>query len=404
MSPYDQIPTRRKVTCVALLASAFALALVFVAFLAYRAVSIEERSLNNLSRAAATLAIKAQAPLATSDLAALQKTLSLCKSNPDIIAACIYNRNGTAIAKFVCDGSTDFPFPMPEMDTHRFEKRLLVMFHPIDANGQLIGNVFLCSQVSSMLVGLPHRTAILAAIASMLFISAIGFALWLQRLAARSIQVPDLIPLVPTNEEPGDDLRELTRKVDAISTRLETVEHHIIKQGTQPKPQPRKPKAAVEKPIEPPKEPLTFSSLDLNTVTKKVIEEMREEIQSRNADVAIQSNLPLVLANTEVIEQVLRNLISNALKFCPENSKPRIRVGGCVNGNSVRLWIHDNGVGIAPDKHPTIFTATDRTSAGLALVKQGVEQMRGQVGFDSAAGQGSTFWIELPKSQAATLN
>lgn len=409
MGPYDEIPSRGKVTSVALLASVLALALVALAVVAYRVVSVEQRAIKVALDDAVLLSSEAQLPLLTNDVASLQSILADLKVHRQVVAACIYNRDGSAVAKFVRDGSDDFQFPIAEVDAQRFENRNFLLFRPIEAKGEVIGNVFLCTEIHSGFVGVPNRNAIFGAIASMLFVSTIGCALWLKRLAARSVPLPELIPLVPRDSEPmipleeppSDKIQELSKRVEGISTRLQKVEKQLAKQGSEPKV--RKQKPVTEQPVAA-KESLICSSLDLNAVTKKVVETMRAEIQARDAEVTVQSNLPLVLANSSVIEQVLRNLIFNALQFCPEGSKPRIRVGGCVNGNSVRLWVHDNGVGIAPEKQPTIFAGTDRTSASLALVKQGVEQMRGQVGFDSAAGQGSTFWIELPKSQAATLN
>jgi signal transduction histidine kinase len=71
----------------------------------------------------------------------------------------------------------------------------------------------------------------------------------------------------------------------------------------------------------------------------------------------------------------------------------------------VRLWIEDNGIGIAPEYHERIFRMFERlhsmdaypgTGIGLALVRKGVERMGGRVGVESAGVGGSRFWMDLP--------
>ncbi|HXE58691.1 MAG TPA: ATP-binding protein, partial [Gemmatimonadales bacterium] len=68
------------------------------------------------------------------------------------------------------------------------------------------------------------------------------------------------------------------------------------------------------------------------------------------------------------------------------------------------LWVADNGIGIEPRYHERIFGVFERlhggerypgTGVGLAIVKKGVERMRGRLGLESAPGQGSRFWLEL---------
>jgi signal transduction histidine kinase len=72
----------------------------------------------------------------------------------------------------------------------------------------------------------------------------------------------------------------------------------------------------------------------------------------------------------------------------------------------VRLWVEDNGIGIAPEHRQRIFKVFERlhgeesypgTGIGLAIVKKGVERMGGRVGVESDPGHGSRFWIELPE-------
>jgi len=70
----------------------------------------------------------------------------------------------------------------------------------------------------------------------------------------------------------------------------------------------------------------------------------------------------------------------------------------------IRLWVKDNGLGIAPENHERIFRMFERihstaefegTGIGLAIVRKAVERMGARVGFESELGAGSRFWIEL---------
>jgi signal transduction histidine kinase len=80
--------------------------------------------------------------------------------------------------------------------------------------------------------------------------------------------------------------------------------------------------------------------------------------------------------------------------------------------NTIRLWVEDNGIGIASEHQKRIFGVFERlhgiesypgTGIGLAIVQKGVERMGGKVGVESQLGQGSRFWIELRKARSNTI-
>jgi signal transduction histidine kinase len=126
-------------------------------------------------------------------------------------------------------------------------------------------------------------------------------------------------------------------------------------------------------------------------------------LQPPLAEVTIEPNLPPVLANEAGLTQCFSNLLSNAVKFVEPNCRPQIRIWAAENNDGVvRLWIEDNGIGIAPEMQPRIFgmfqrasKAYDGTGIGLALVRKVAQRMGGKVGVESTPGKGSRFWLEL---------
>src|SRR5262249_42403670 len=116
---------------------------------------------------------------------------------------------------------------------------------------------------------------------------------------------------------------------------------------------------------------------------------------------------PPVKANAMALEQVLHNLLDNAIKFVPPGVVPHVRLTATDEGDWVRLSVCDNGIGIDPEYHERIFKVFERlapkqyagTGIGLAIVKKGMERMGGRVGVKSALGKGSCFWIELRKAE-----
>jgi signal transduction histidine kinase len=104
-----------------------------------------------------------------------------------------------------------------------------------------------------------------------------------------------------------------------------------------------------------------------------------------------------------MLRQVLANLVSNALKFVDSDVRPRVTIRSESRGPVVRLWVEDNGIGIAEEHQERIFGVFERlhgietypgTGIGLAIVRRATERMGGQCGVESAPGEGSRFWVE----------
>ena len=118
--------------------------------------------------------------------------------------------------------------------------------------------------------------------------------------------------------------------------------------------------------------------------------------------------LPTVAAHPATLGQVVANLIANALKFAAPGVSPMIDIWAEQRDANVRLWVEDNGIGIEPEYQERIFQVFERlhgvesypgTGIGLAIVRKGVERMGGTAGVESVPGQGSRFWVTLPRNR-----
>ena len=133
-------------------------------------------------------------------------------------------------------------------------------------------------------------------------------------------------------------------------------------------------------------------------------------LQPSEADLAIECDHAFVLGNEAGLTQCFSNLLGNAVKFVSPGVRPSVRVSAEDCGERVRIWVEDNGIGIPQDAQEKIFGMFQRlhrseaypgTGVGLALVRKVVERMGGSAGVQSAPGQGSKFWVELPKPPPA---
>ncbi|GLV53225.1 hypothetical protein KDH_00800 [Dictyobacter sp. S3.2.2.5] len=120
----------------------------------------------------------------------------------------------------------------------------------------------------------------------------------------------------------------------------------------------------------------------------------------------------LVSGDRDRLGQVLSNYLSNALKFAP--SERPVHVGLCLQAETVRVWVRDEGPGLSPEHQAQIWDQYSQLSEtpvqhgwkaglglGLYICRQFIHQQHGEVGVESTPGQGATFWFSLPSARRA---
>lgn len=154
-------------------------------------------------------------------------------------------------------------------------------------------------------------------------------------------------------------------------------------------------------------EEIQLAEVDLGKLVHEIIHQY-PGFQPPKVSINIDEPLEAVVAHEASLTQCISNLLSNAVKFVPPGKQPEVRVHTQRTNGTVRIWIEDNGIGIAPKNHHRIFNIFERvhspeqydgTGIGLSIVKKTVERMGGDVGLESALGKGTRFWIDLPASK-----
>ncbi len=144
----------------------------------------------------------------------------------------------------------------------------------------------------------------------------------------------------------------------------------------------------------------TLQTIPLNSMVPQLINEFPPE---QRKCFEIVSPLPEVKGDPTLLSQCIANLLANAVKFVPNDRVPKIRIRAESEDSIVKLWVEDNGIGIAPEDRERIFKIFERaapsdydgTGIGLAIVTKAIKQMEGTVGVESEFGKGSRFWIRL---------
>nr|MBP6658535.1 PAS domain-containing protein [Bacteroidia bacterium] len=143
--------------------------------------------------------------------------------------------------------------------------------------------------------------------------------------------------------------------------------------------------------------------VDLNTVVKDVLENLKTIIVESKTEIKIDE-LPVILADKTQMIQVFQNLLANAVKFQVKDNIPEIRISAERKTDEWLFSVKDNGIGIDKKYHDKVFVIFKQlhskamfngTGIGLAVVKKIVERHGGTIWFESELGKGTTFYFTL---------
>ena len=154
---------------------------------------------------------------------------------------------------------------------------------------------------------------------------------------------------------------------------------------------------------------LVEEKMHMSDMVNEALRIMQEKVKSKRINIIteIDNKIPVLLGDKRKIRQILLNLMSNSIKFTPENGTVKIAVGQDTNEN-IMMTISDNGIGIAEKDIPvalSVFGQVHRsqshegTGLGLPICKMFTELHGGRLAFGSKLGEGTTVRITFPATR-----
>jgi signal transduction histidine kinase len=148
--------------------------------------------------------------------------------------------------------------------------------------------------------------------------------------------------------------------------------------------------------------PLAPAPLQLNELLREVHESMEAEANLAGLDLELhlEEDLPIALADREVLRQAAQNLVKNAIQALP-SKRGTVRIESCLMGREIHMSVVDGGPGIPPEIASRVFdlyftTKEGGTGVGLSLVRQAVEMHGGEVEIQSGPDGGTRVTLRLP--------
>jgi PAS domain S-box-containing protein len=154
---------------------------------------------------------------------------------------------------------------------------------------------------------------------------------------------------------------------------------------------------------------LVIEPVSLVLIVHELIGRLQRDPNFRDAQLVVQEPLGWVMANRVTLQQVILNLLVNAITFVRAGVRPVVNISAMERGDRVRLCVEDNGIGISEADRERVFHVFERLPAaesypglgvGLTVTRRGVERMGGSISIDASDTGGSRFCIELRRAEA----
>ena len=150
------------------------------------------------------------------------------------------------------------------------------------------------------------------------------------------------------------------------------------------------------------------TALKMDQILAEAVKRVGFMLESSGAQLNVTSEWPAARGHGPWVEEVWVNLISNAVRYGGKPPVVEVR-GELLPGGMARFWVHDNGIGVAPEDQGKLFQDFSRLNTtraaghglGLSIVRRIVEKLGGEVGVVSSGvpDEGSEFWFTLPGIQ-----
>ena len=146
--------------------------------------------------------------------------------------------------------------------------------------------------------------------------------------------------------------------------------------------------------------------LHLNNVVPEILKVTRDIASKKDIRLSVNTNSEKVFADKNMLLLIIRNLVSNAMKFTPPGG--RVTLESQTMEDNVKISVMDSGIGIEPEKIEQLFKIDNKVSTpgteneegnglGLILCHEFVKRNHGEIGIESERGKGTNVWFTLPR-------
>lgn len=154
---------------------------------------------------------------------------------------------------------------------------------------------------------------------------------------------------------------------------------------------------------------MEYGPVGLGSMGRRIVETYRTQAEKKGVDfsVDIPDDLPTLVGDEGMIEELIENLVSNAVKYTEAPGQVLVRFSKADDGE-IHIEVKDTGIGIPAEDQERLFTEFHRgrnvrerigTGLGLALVKEVVDRHGGRITIESKEGKGTAVRVHLPGTQ-----